>query len=423
MFWLVETEEQFEELKYSTLKEVIAIPIYRHPEQHPAIYAPLCLYLKEVETNSGYLLNFYHSEAMQIKTTKVLEWLKTLKKIYTPDRKAFNYFYHGTNTATLPGVKHKTSQAINYFSRRHHSDPDLGNIIPIVKHFQECEDLSAELLKELQTYKPDEFKKEAEDIFWEIERNGLKVTDTIEEYFKIERPFLSLYNNHILTQYNLKNITGRPSNNFNSINFAALNKDNGCRSIFVPRNEVFMEIDLVAYHPTLISKLVDYKSPTGDIYEDFGKVYGMDRKEAKGLVFKQLYGNVFDQYKDFEFFKLTTEYIEKIWNKYQTQGYVKGVYEKYTFKRDELPNMNPQKLFNYLIQNYETVNNIMLLKDIFKILKGRKSKIVLYTYDAILLDLSKEDKDAIRKIVKLFKESGLRITMNVGNNYNTLESF
>jgi len=184
-----------------------------------------------------------------------------------------------------------------------------------------------------------------------------------------------------------------------------------------------MEIDLVAYHPTLISKLVNYRSPTGDIYEDFGKVYGMDRKEAKGLVFKQLYGNVFEEYKDFEFFKLTTAYIEKTWNKYQAEGYVKGVYGKYTFEKDKLLNMNPQKLFNYLIQNYETVNNIMLLKKIFKILQNRKSKIVLYTYDAILLDLSKEDKDAIRKIVSIFKEEGLKITMNVGNNYNTLQSF
>jgi hypothetical protein len=423
MFWLIETQEQFEELESSILTGVVAIPIHRHPEQHPAIYAPLCLYLKDVDTENSFLINFYHSEAMQISTEKVLDWLKTVDTIYTLDRKAFNYFYHGTNTNTLPEIKHKTSQAINYFSRRHYNDPDLGNIIPIVKHYEDCEKIATELLKELPTYKPDEFRKEAEDVFWEIERNGLKVTNSMEEYFKIERPFLSLYNNHILTQYNLNNITGRPSNNFNSINFAALTKDNGCRSIFIPRNEVFMEIDLVAYHPTLISKLVGYNSPTGDIYEDFGKVYGMDRKEAKGLVFKQLYGNVFDEYKDFEFFKLTTEYIEEIWKKYQSQGYIRGVHGKYTFEEAKLVNMNPQKLFNYLIQNYETVNNIMLLKDIFKVLKGRRSKIVLYTYDAILLDLSREDKDAIRKIVNIFKEDGLRITMNVGSNYNTLESF
>ena len=50
MFWLVETEEQFEELKCNTLKEVIAIPIYRHPEQHPAIYSP-SLFISEKYNN------------------------------------------------------------------------------------------------------------------------------------------------------------------------------------------------------------------------------------------------------------------------------------------------------------------------------------------------------------------------------------
>ena len=423
MFWLIETQEQFEELRANRLKQIIGIPIYRHPEQHPAIYSPICLYLKDVDCEEGYLINFYHNEAMKVEPTQVVEWLKTLDIIYTLDRKSFNYFYHGTNTTSLPVLEHTTSQAVNYFSRRHYNDPDLGNIIPIVKHYEECEIFSEELLTEVKDYIPDDFRREAEDIFWGIERNGVKVEGTIGEYFNMERPFLSLYNNYILTQYNLNNITGRPSNNFNSINFAALNKENGCRSVFVPRNDLFMEIDLVSYHPTLISKLVGYESATGDIYEDFGKVYGLDRKESKSLVFKQLYGNIFKEYEDFEFFKLTSRYIDKTWKKYQDQGYIEGIHKKYTFRREDLPNMNPQKLFNYLIQNYETVNNIMLLKDILKMLEGRSSKVVLYTYDAFLLDLSKEDRDVLRRIVKLFEEKRLRITMNVGKNYNTLESF
>ena len=149
----------------------------------------------------------------------------------------------------------------------------------------------------------------------------------------------------------------------------------------------------------------------------------MDRKEAKGLVFKQLYGNIFDEYKDFEFFKFTAHFIDRLWKSYQEKGYVHGVYKKYIFKEEKLLNMNPQKLFNYIIQNYETVNNVLLLKEILKVLEGRKSKVILYTYDAILLDLSKEDKDALREIVKVFKNENLKITMNVGKNYHSLESF
>ena len=423
MFWLIETQEQFEDLKSHKLTEILAIPIGRHPDSHPAIYSPLCLYVKDVLSQEGYLINFLHSEAMKINADHIREWLETLSKIYTPDRKAFNYFHHSKKTISLPAVKEETIQAISYFSRRYYTDPDQGNIIPVVKHYEHCEKIAEQYLEIIPSLTSDTFRKDVEDIFWVIERNGLKVSDTLGDYFNMERPFLSLYNNHVLTQYNLNNTTGRPSNNFNSINFAALNKENGCRSAFVPRNDLLMEIDLVAYHPTLISKLVGYESLTGDIYEDFGEVYGMDRKESKSLVFKQLYGNVFEQYKDFEFFKLTTKYIDELWSSYKTQGYVDGVDARYRFYSKDLLNMNPQKLFNYVIQNYETVSNVGLLKEILYLLEDKKSKVVLYTYDAILLDLAKEDTDTLRKIVEVFKNKNLKITMNVGKNYNSLQPF
>jgi len=85
--------------------------------------------------------------------------------------------------------------------------------------------------------------------------------------------------------------------------------------------------------------------------------------------------------------------------------------------------MNPQKLFNYIIQNYETVSNVGLLQKILYLLEDKKSKIVLYTYDAILLDLAKEDKDILRKIVRVFEEENLKITINVGKRYDSLQPF
>jgi len=423
MFWLIETQEQFDELKSVKLANIIAIPINRHPDGHPAIYSPLGLYVKDIQTEEGYLLNFLHSEAMKIDPIKVKEWLNDIDTVYTPDGKAFRYFHQSKETTTLPIIKEETVQALNYFSRRYYNDPDQGNIVPIVKHYEYCEKISKQYLEVLSSFKPDDFRRKVEGIFWGIERNGLKMNGTVGDYFNIERPFLNLYDNYILTQYRLNNTTGRPSNNFNSINFAALNKENGCRSVFIPRNDLLMEIDLVAYHPTLISKLVNYESPTGDIYEDFGKIYGMDRGESKKLVFKQLYGNVFKQYQDFPFFKLTTKYIDELWSKYKAQGYVDGVDNKYRFHSKDLLNMNPQKLFNYIIQNYETVSNVGLIEKILYLLEDKRSKIVLYTYDAILLDLAEEDTGTLRKIVDVFKNENLKITMNVGKNYNSLHPF
>jgi hypothetical protein len=62
-------------------------------------------------------------------------------------------------------------------------------------------------------------------------------------------------------------------------------------------------LDISAYHPTLLANLVDYDFGDKDIHAAFAEMYGVDYKKAKELTFKQLYGGVFDQYKNLEFFK------------------------------------------------------------------------------------------------------------------------
>ena len=46
-------------------------------------------------------------------------------------------------------------------------------------------------------------------------------------------------------------------------------------------------------------------------------MYNVDYKTAKELTFKQLYGGIFDEYKDLPFFKLVKEYTDKLWEKFQ----------------------------------------------------------------------------------------------------------
>ena len=90
-------------------------------------------------------------------------------------------------------------------------------------------------------------------------------------------------------------------------------------------------------------------------------MYNVDYAKAKELTFKQLYGGVFDNYKDLPFFKATSEYIRTNWEKYQTEGKLICPISNYEFKSDELENMNPQKLFNYVLQNMETSVNVEIL--------------------------------------------------------------
>ena len=426
MFWLIESQEQFEEFKYHIGREVFAVPVERHPEIHPGIYSPLGLYIRNVDQNQdrGYFINFYHPEALKFDPSQVKDLLSGLEKVYTPDKKAFNYFYFGNNVLDVGignQVEVKKNQTLQYFSQKFYSDENLNSIIPIVKHFEQCEELFNQHKPIIEKYEYNQYKQDISDVFWFIERNGLKVNSAFERYFELERPFLNRYNEWVFSQYNLNTLTGRPSNAFNTINFAALNKENGCRSVFIPRNDFLLEIDLTAYHPTLISQLVGYNSPTGDIYEDFAEQFSMDRSEAKNLVFRQLYGNIYDQYKEFEFFRLTQAFIADIWKDYMADGKVEGFLSGQVFHSKDLENMNPQKLFNYLIQNLETANNVALLKDILYIINNRKTKLVLYTYDAFLFDFSKEDKETLKSILEIFEEKKLKVKLTYGPDYDSAQ--
>ena len=425
MFWLVETQEQFDKLQFELGPEIFVVPIQTHPEIHPGIYAPLCLYLRDVSQPKGFLVNYFHPEALQFDPLQVKEYLRTFKKIYTPDKKALSHSYFGNNTYDLNLFEYKEvkkqTQTHLFYSQRYYESEDLNSVIPIVKHFEQCEIIFDEYASIIKRYAPNEYHNDLSNVFWFIERNGLRVNSAFERYFELKRPFLSRYNSYTFTQYNLNTTTGRPSNTFNSLNFAALPKENGSRSVFIPRNDFLLEIDLTAYHPTLIGQMVGYNSPTGDIYEDFGNQYGMDRAEAKNLVFKQLYGHIFDQYKDFEFFQLTQKLIEEIWNIFTKTGkYVVQETGK-VFKKDDLPNMNPQKLFNYVIQHWETYSNVAILKEIIYIINNKETKLVLYVYDAFVLDVSKQDKEEIKQILTVFKDKNLQIKTSYGPDYNTLQ--
>jgi len=427
MFWLIETQEQFEEFKYHIGREIFAVPVERHPEIHPGIYSPLGLYIRNVDQNQdrGYFINFYHPEALKFDPLQVKDLLSGLNKIYTPDKKAFNYFYFGQNVLDVGlgnQVEVKKNQTLQYFNQKFYSDENLNSIIPIVKHFEQCEYIFSQYQSIIDKYEYNQYKQDISDVFWFIERNGLKVNSAFERYFELERPFLNRYKEWVFTQYNLNTLTGRPSNAFNTINFAALNKENGCRSVFIPRNDFLLEIDLTAYHPTLISQLVGYKSKTGDIYEDFAQEFSMERSEAKNLVFRQLYGNIYDQYKDFEFFRLTKEFIADVWKDFMADGEFEGFMSGQVFKAKDLENMNPQKLFNYLIQNLETANNVALLKDILYIINNTETELILYTYDAFLFDFSKEDKQTLKAILNVFEDKELNVKLTYGPNYDSTTS-
>ena len=250
-------------------------------------------------------------------------------------------------------------------------------------------------------------------VFNAIERNGLQVDpDLFKKYFNQD------LGDKVYTQYNYRTTTTRPSNRFGGINFAALNKENGTRKTFIPKNDKLVEIDISAYHPTLASSLIHYSFDDRDIHASFAKMYGVDYKKSKELTFKQLYGGVFDQYKHLEFFQKIQSFIDELWNNFQTKGFIECPISKYKFEKEKLEDMRPQKLFNYLLQNLETSKNVIILWDIIKILKNKQTKLVLYTYDAFLLDFKIDEKNILKQILNVFEKHKLKTKITHGISYD-----
>jgi hypothetical protein len=147
-------------------------------------------------------------------------------------------------------------------------------------------------------------------------------------------------------------------------------------------------------------------------------MYGVDYNEAKQLTFKQLYGGVFKEYQHLEFFQQVNKFINDNWNTFNSIGEITVPVSGYCFT-NQLPNMNPQKLFNYVLQNLETSVNINILLKIHKLLARKKTQIVLYTYDSFLFDVDQDEKEELlTNICDIFKELKLGIKINYGATYN-----
>ena len=99
-------------------------------------------------------------------------------------------------------------------------------------------------------------------------------------------------------------------------------------------------------------------------------------------------------------------------------GVIQKILSTAKFEKNKLDNMNPQKLFNYLLQNLETSNNVRILWEITKLLRGKKTKLVLYTYDSFLFDLDNNEKTIMEDVLKIFEKYNFKTKIKHGTSYD-----
>jgi hypothetical protein len=412
MFWLIDSIKNIElfcNVKHpKAYIEVIPSCQLTHPSQNTAC----ALYVRPLGDKKGYIIPVDHSETLNLPYDVLNKVINSIGEIYVRDKKEFlHYFpirhcYHPTPSPhpyipqLTPAHKHIYKQGVK----------NLNKVVPIVKHYEVCE----------QNYINYDFSKangfynnKVPLVFNMLEQSAIKVNTTLYQHY-----FNKDIDPYVYTQYNLNTLTTRPSNTFGGINFSTLNKDTGERECFIPQNDFFLEMDISAYHPSLLASILDYDFGDVDVHKYLAEMYGVDYKKSKELTFKQIYGGVFKQYKDIPFFSKVEKYTQETWEKFQTDGYIECPISGYRYERDKLEDMNPQKLLNYILQNLETSKNVCILWDIFKIIRGKNTKLVLYVYDSFLFDVDKTEKETLKQVMDVFNKYKLKIKFKKGQTYN-----
>jgi hypothetical protein len=425
MFYIIEKSSQLQQLSFEDCF-VRFIPFNNN--FHPALTELSLVYVRPLDSKKGYILCLNHNESLSLNKNEVFNWLDTLGKIWVLDKKqALHHYYSDklfdVNFLEPVDIKSLDNACISYYYSKHNTLSNVNCLIPISKHYEMCEtifNMALPIIKQYTlsntSFQFNNFR--TANVFYNIEISGIKVDKNcfIEHYQgKLINPQFNLNRSKIYTQYNLYTTTSRPSNTFNSINFAALNKDNSERMCYRPENDKFIELDFQGYHPRLIGEIIGFNFPKDkNTYDVLGELLGVSQQEAKELTFKQLYGGVWSEYKNKPFFKDVLKYTDSIWDTYQHGGSFKC--DNKIFINDV--EMTRSKLFNYIVQSKETSTNVDLLKLVFDKLEGKKTKLVLYTYDAFLFDYSNEDKGLIQEIVNILDYP---VNIKQGKTYHGLE--
>lgn len=441
MYYLIETQEQLERFFKDEGSECYLQFITNNDEVHPKLQSLCALYIYSFSKEKGFIINLNHPEAFELELP--LKYLESYTNIFVKEKvkallhiptlpytdiQSIYYLVKNEPLASLPKTGTHT------FYERKYSANNVNKIIPLAKHYEALEEEFNAIYPYVLNYKSEESNKWYNEILTptlaKMVSEGFKINDTFKKHFDINEKF-SVRDSKIYGWYNFCTTTGRPTNNFNSVNFSALKHDTGERDGFEADNDLLIEMDFEGYHPRIIARLSGGELDKSEsVHTQMAKMYFETNeidaemyKRSKELTFQQMYGGINKKYLKHEYFAKAQQFVNTLWNEFNTQGYVKTVIARRKLLKENYKNMTPQKLFNYYIQAFETEYNFTMLSRLYKVLEDKKSKIILYVYDSILIDFAIEDgKDTLQSIREIVS-SDFPIKIKRGTTYSSLGAF
>jgi hypothetical protein len=428
MIKIVENIGELDELKVKLETEVsLWYPFWVDNDKHPRNTDISFILIRTVEDR--YILPHQHTDTLSLSksliegvlNTKGEKWVFQKKKLL----QSFSNLREGLNDIDTAHFL-KTGDTIDY------NQPLQGLVAPLLhKGYKEDVIQSIPILK-LAEAVDNEFLKHTNqktktynwynDIFIptlsQIEQFGIRVA---REKFIDRWPQSSKHitsDNMVFTEYNPFTITGRPSNRHAGVNYAALNKSDGSRDTLIA-DGIFLQMDYDSYHPRLIGKLIDFPLPQTNVHQWLADQYGCDVAEGKGVTFRLLYGGIDDEFRQIPYFDKVADFIERFWKESVVKGYIQTPNRQIPTMWVEQP--NAQKVFNYLLQAYETEVNVDKMRKILDYIKGSGITLELYTYDSFLFDVPTDvDKSLIKGLKEIIEEGGFPIKASWGKDYGNV---
>ena len=427
MFYIVEQESKLESLQKLSKLGLYVDVISSNDLYHHKLSSTIAVYIRPVHSKHGFIIPINHDEGLNVNKDRVYGILLSASKLYTVNKKELLYHFNlqeATDLSLLYSMVKfdklefsRENNTLNYFYNKFKDFDNINQLIPISRLYESCEKVYDQVKHVIDFKIPDGFNfynKTATNVFYLLEQSGLGVFyDNYKEIFKPRNPLYNTVDNTVLTSYNLYNVTSRPTNAFNSVNFAAIPKSEQHRKCFRPTGDYFVELDFDGYHLRLLCEQIGYPLSNESAHKQLAKQY-FNKEEiteeeydkAKQINFHAIYGKIPEKYAFLDVFEKIDGFIKSLWTEYETTGRVLAPISNKPFTK-ALKDMNPQKLMNYIMQSLETSRNILILKEALRFLKDKKTKLVLYTYDALLFDFHKEDgKETLEKLQEILEEDG-----------------
>ena len=427
MFYIVEQDSKLESLQRLSKLGLYVDVVSSNDLYHPKLTSTVAVYIRPVNSKHGFIIPINHEEGLNVSKERVYGILLSASKLYTVNKKELLYHFNLQDAIDLSllysMVKFdrleytRENNTLNYFYSKFRDFSSINCLIPISKLYESCEKVYEQVNNVISYEIPsgfDFYNNTATNVFFLLEQSGIGVFyDNYIELFKPRNALFNTINNSVLTSYNLYNATSRPTNAFNSVNFAAIPKSEQHRKCFRPTGDYFVELDFDGYHLRLLCEQIGYPLSDESAHKQLAKQYfnkeeitDDEYNQAKQINFHAIYGKIPEKYAFLDVFEKIDGFIKSLWTEYETTGRVLAPISNKPFTK-ALKDMNPQKLMNYIMQSLETSRNILILKEALRFLKDKKTKLVLYTYDALLFDFHKEDgKETLEKLQEILEEGG-----------------